>query len=219
MLRVPVRSLAALAAAVAFAALGAVPAVADVIPDAADEAGHVLALEARLEGASQTELARLSARDLELLNKYAKPVSETRISTLHRVDASDPSVAALATATGSAATALCYTATSSRTAKGIAGNDLYRSWHVGKWCRSATTVISASRVEQGWQTYWLGWSGKGLIGGAAGVVSNQGRSYSQHSFQYQLGSPYPTQYTQPCTRIRGTATPGYYADFVCGLYS
>jgi hypothetical protein len=217
--RVAVRLLAALASAIALVVVPAIPAIANVTPDGADEGAYAVALEARLHGASQAELTRLSADDLALLIKYAKPVSEIRISTLQRVDASDPSVAALAAATGSTATALCYTATSSRTAKGIAGNDLYRSWHVGKWCRSATTVTSASRVEQGWQTYWLGWSGNGLIGGAAGVVSNQGRSYSQHSFQFQLGSPYPTQYSQPCTRIRGTATPGYYADFVCGLYS
>jgi len=183
------------------------------------EAAYVLALEARLHGASAAQLAAVPARDVALLNKYAVPVSETTTHSVELIASSDPSVASLAAATGSASTALCYTAKSSRTAKGALGNDLYKSWHVGRWCRSADTVTSASRAEQGWQTFWLGWSGKGLIGGASGVVSNQGRSYSQHSFQYQLGTPSPTQYTQPCTRIRGTATPGYYADYVCGLYS
>lgn len=192
---------------------------ADAITPSPDEGAYVLALEARMDDASDEQIADLSARDLALLRKYAVPVTESSTTRIEQVASTDPHVASLAAATGSAASALCYTATSSRTAKGALGNDLYKSWHVGRWCRSATTVTSASRAEQGWQTFWLGWSGKGLIGGSAGVVSNQGRSYSQHAFQYQLGTPSPTQYTQPCTRIRGTATPGYFADYVCGLYS
>ncbi|HEX7833946.1 MAG TPA: hypothetical protein VF479_00595 [Pseudolysinimonas sp.] len=173
----------------------------------------------QLQGASQEQLAGLAPSDRALLIKYARIASITETSEVERSDVTDPQVSEASVELSTSATTTCYTATSTRVATGIAGNVLYKSWHVGRWCKSGTTVTSASRAEQGWQTYWPGWSGKGLIGGSAAVISNQGRSYSQHSFQFQFGTPSPTQYTQPCTRIRGTATPGYYADFVCGLYS
>ncbi len=182
------------------------------------ERAYVLALESRLHGATQQQLAALPASDRALLAKYARVAAVTESYAVERLDSADARAAGVVSGTAVAAAA-CYTATSTRVATGIAGNVLYKSWHVGRWCTSGSTVTSASRAEQGWQTYWLGWSGKGLIGGSAAVISNQGRSYSQHSFVFQLGTPSPTQYTQPCTRIRGTATPGYYADFVCGLYS
>ena len=183
------------------------------------ERAYVLALESRLDGAGPQEIARLSAADRALLTKYARVAAVTESYAVERLDSADPRVSGLVSGTATTAVTSCYTATSTRVATGIAGNVLYKSWHVGSWCKSGSTVTSASRAEQGWQTFWLGWSGRGLIGGSAAVISNQGRSYSQHSFVFQLGTPSPTQYTQPCTRIRGTATPGYYADFVCGLYS
>lgn len=218
MSRRPVVSLLSVAGALALATMCVAPSHAQGL-GGDSEAAYVMALESRLHDASAADVARLSDGDLALLAKYARPVAQESATTVQSIAPTDPRVAGLAAATGDAAAALCYTATSSRTAKGTLGNNLYRSWHVGRWCRSGTTVTSASRVEQGWQTYWLGWSGKGLIGGSSAVVSNQGRSYSQHSFQFQLGTPAPTQFTQPCTRIRGTATPGFFADYVCGLYS
>jgi hypothetical protein len=198
----------------------AAPATAAIGPATAtrdSESEYVLALESDLD-AGRLDLANVSAGDLELLAKYAQVASIIETYSVVQLESEGLPTAGLAAGVAAAATS-CYTATSSRTAKGIAGNALYKSWHVGRWCKSGSTVTSASRAEQGWQTYWLGWSGQGLVGGSAKVISNQGRSYSQHAFQFQLGTPWPTQYTQPCTRIRGTATPGHYADYVCGLYS
>jgi hypothetical protein len=137
------------------------------------ERDYVLALESRMSDATADELAQLSPTDRALLTEYGRVVDVTEGYSVQQVDAADVRLGEI---NAPPAVTSCYTATSTRVATGIAGNTLYKSWHVGRWCKTGSTVTSASRVEQGWQTYWLGWNGKGLIGGSAAVVSNQGRS-------------------------------------------
>ena len=111
----------------------------------------------------------------------------------------------------------CWAGKTTRTARSILGARLYSSWTSGKWCASGKSVLSASVVDSGQQTYWFGWKGTGKAGGGSKVVKNTGRAWTQYKFQFQLASPYPTQYTQPCTRVLGKYTGKYSGDYTCGV--
>jgi len=168
----------------------------------------------------QRELASLSAREQALLTEFGT-VSTVEYSTSTTVvSASDYRVASAAAVLGesSKAAIVCKTKKHSRTAYSLANIALYMSYHTGGYCTNGSTVVSASWVDGGGQTYWAGWSNLGLINKGAGMVAGQGRSFSQQSFQFQLGTPWPTQYTQPCLRVRGISNLVVAVDSVCGLY-
>lgn len=206
-------------AGVSFSAL-ALTAPAQAAP-AADEAElqYVLDLNDRYLGASAEEIAaRLSEDDMALLRHYGQAADVAITTTVEQVDPTDPSVAAAAAELGQSAELACYNARATHTGRSAAQIDLYRIWTTGGWCVSGT-VTSASVLDSGAQTLFLGWSHLGKKQQDAGVVSGQGRSYTQHHLQYWLGTPQPTQNVYPCARVRGNALGGAYTDNLCGIYA
>lgn len=178
------------------------------------EAAYVLELAANLEGATAEELAALPSSDIALLTKYAE-VTDTKVTTTITPDPA----ATVAAGGGVTPQAVgCWVASTYYYGTNVLGVTLYQSWHTGRWCSSGSSITSSTTAGQGYQTFWPGWSGTGLIQSQASIVSNQGRSFSQHAFQYQLGTPWPTQYTQPCTRVKGTTGGSNLGDNVCSLY-
>lgn len=195
------------AAASTFSVAG--PATAEEKPRKS-EAEYVLALEAGLRGATVAEIDALSTSDIALLNKYSQVSEVVTESFVAKAPIIDGGYSTMATG--------CWTATSTYTGRNLLGADLYKSWTTGRWCSSGTSVYSPSVAGSGQQTFWIGWSTQGLAQKQAGVVSNQARMFAQYKFQYQLGTPYPTQYTQPCTRVIGYASGGVGRDLVCSIY-
>jgi hypothetical protein len=182
-------------------------------PDAPPESGYVQQLVAQLSGATAAELASLSKSDVALLTKYGQVADvATRTTIAPTTDSSSARSGASPQAVG------CWVATTYYTGTNVLGNTLYQSWNTGRWCSSGASISVVSVAGQGAQTYWPGWSTSGLVQSQQGIVSNQGRSFSQHSFQFQLGTPWPTQFTQPCTRVKGTTAGTNPGDNVCSLY-
>ncbi|MGW9167919.1 hypothetical protein [Agromyces sp. NPDC055658] len=180
---------------------------------------RALALNEKYLGASEEALAKIPAADLALLQEAGK-LADVKVTSEVKLMPAAEAEAALAedgVVTPMAAN-YCYSVTQTYVGRSAVGIDLYKSWTRGRWCTGATTVTGAAIEEQGGQTFFLGWKFNGKINGGSGVVSGRGVAWSQHSFQYQLGTPIPTQYTQPCTRVRGNFTGTYYRDYVCSLY-
>lgn len=111
----------------------------------------------------------------------------------------------------------CWTMRANGSAKAAAGNTLYTFYHVGYWCASGNTVTSARVQDRGGETSTPGWSWAGAIGGNAGVVSNQGRSYSQVSFVLKVGFV-QVQNPTPCARVNGNANATASSSSTCGIY-
>jgi hypothetical protein len=101
--------------------------------------------------------------------------------------------------------------------KAAAGNTVFTFYHVGQWCASGSTVTSASVADAGGETSTPGWRYEGVINKSAGVVSSQGRSYSQVKFVLGAGG-WDIQTATPCTRVKGAAAGTYTWDTTCGIY-
>lgn len=99
----------------------------------------------------------------------------------------------------------------------VAGNTVFTFYHVGGWCVSGSTVTSASVLDAGGETSTPGWRYEGVINRSAGVVSNQGRSYSQVKFVLGVGG-WDIQTPTPCTRVFGLSNATYTWDTACGIY-
>ena len=111
----------------------------------------------------------------------------------------------------------CWTGRADWNIKALAGNTLYTYYHVGRWCSSGSTITSSSIADKGAQTFTVGWRYAGVPASGAGIVSNQGRSYTQHKFILGVGG-WDVQTTLECGRIRGFTSGGAAADAVCGIY-
>lgn len=111
----------------------------------------------------------------------------------------------------------CWTQRFTRQGTALAGNTLYTYYHVNRWCSSGSTVTSASVADFGGETSTPGWRYNGVIRSGAGVVSNQGRSYSQHSFTLGAGG-IDVQNPVPCIRGKGTSAGTGSHDTTCGIY-
>lgn len=98
----------------------------------------------------------------------------------------------------------------------IAGNSLYTYYHVGGWCMSGSTVTSANIADRGAQTWTVGWRYNGVTASGSGVVSNQGRSYTQHNFILGVGG-WDVQNTRECGRVNG-GDNYYTSSTTCGIY-
>ena len=101
--------------------------------------------------------------------------------------------------------------------KANAGNTLYTYYHVGRWCASGSTVTSASEADSGGETKTPGWRYEGVVARDAGVVSNQGRSYTQHKFALGAGG-WDIQTPLECARVKGLSSSNSTADSICGIY-
>lgn len=125
-----------------------------------------------------------------------------------------------ASSTGNAVTPLavgCWTGRVDWTVRAAAGNGLYSYYHVGRWCSNGSSVTSASIADKGAQTYTVGWRYAGVTASGSGVVSNQGRSYTQHKFILGVGG-WDVDTRLECGRVRGQSTGGYLYDTTCGIY-
>ena len=111
----------------------------------------------------------------------------------------------------------CWTLRVNGSAKAATGNTLYTYYHVGKWCASGSTVTSATIQERGGETSTPGWRWAGAIGGGAGVVSNQGRSFSQVSFILKAGL-WDVQNPTPCLRVNGMSNATGTTSSACSIY-
>lgn len=184
--------------------------VSAIVPDARLRTSNSYVAEAKALteslAAGEQSYDSLTAEQQDLVHAATDPVQDT--TTV----AADPDASSLARAASK-----CWTGKTTRTARSILGIQLYSSWTSAKWCAKGKTVTSASLVDSGQQTFFLGWKGTGKAGGGSKVVSNTGRTWTQYKFQFQLASPVPTQYTQPCTRVGGKYTGGYTSDYTCGV--
>lgn len=118
-----------------------------------------------------------------------------------------------------AAASRCYTARADYEAEGVAGNTIYKHWHVGGWCtNSAGNVSSASTRDQGGSVHWVGWHFRGKINGGARVIQGEGRSYTQHKFELAILDRGVIQQVTPCLRVRGFKTGNATVSRACGLY-
>ncbi|WP_156157641.1 hypothetical protein, partial [Demequina pelophila] len=100
--------------------------------------------------------------------------------------------------------------------KAAAGNTLYTYYHVGYWCSSGSTVTAASVQDYGAETKTPGWRVIGSVSKGAAVVSNQGRSGSQHTFALGVGG-WDVQTPVHCARVKGLSNGTSTADSVCGV--
>lgn len=111
----------------------------------------------------------------------------------------------------------CWTARTDWEQKNVYGGGIYSWYHVGRWCANGSTVTSASRADYGGQTYAIGWRKEGLTASAAGVVSNQGRSYTQQKFVLGVGGwDVDTRYE--CARVAGKSNATATGTMTCGIY-
>lgn len=111
----------------------------------------------------------------------------------------------------------CWTSRTNRSGKAKAGNTLYTYYHVGRWCSSGTVVTSSNVADSGGETKTPGWRYEGVTKRGTGIVSNQGRSYSQYRFVLGVGG-WDIQTPTPCARVRGTSAGTATSDGVCGIY-
>lgn len=111
----------------------------------------------------------------------------------------------------------CWTARTQWEQKNIYGGGIYMWYHVGSWCASGSTVTSSGIADWGGQTYAIGWRYEGRINGSSGIVSNQGRSYTQQKFVLGVGG-WDVDTRQECARIIGNASGSASGSMTCGIY-
>ena len=202
----------------ALGAGSATPAFAD---ESVPSLAEAISLNQKYGDLSAAELKALPRDELARIEDAAEVATFDETTTV-TYDAAATAVAAksrsLQSTTAARPVILCYTSRAQRTAKSAVGINLYMSYTVGGWCRSGSKVVSASLKASGSQTYYLGWSSNGKIGGGSGVASGQGRSYAQYKFTFQLGTPVPTQYPTPCVRVKGLGNASAQSDYTCGIY-
>lgn len=137
------------------------------------------------------------------------PANAAAKASLLAADAAGRSVSPMATG--------CWTQRWTWGPKAAAGNTLYTYYHVGYWCSSGSTVTAASIADSGGETKNPGWRYEGVIASGSGVVSNQGRSYTQHKFVLGVGG-WDVQTPLECARVKGASSGTSSADSVCGIY-
>lgn len=138
------------------------------------------------------------------------------------VEPADPTAEAAVAAYGSvgaawtAAASGCWLGRANYKATALAGNTLYTYFHTGGWCISGGCVYDPSTYEDGGETSTPGWHYNGVIKRKAGVISNQGRSYSQFKFTLSVG-PWDVQTPTPCVRVNGLSNATYTSSGTCGI--
>lgn len=111
----------------------------------------------------------------------------------------------------------CWVKTGYRYGTNAWGANLWSLQLNGGYCSSGSYISRAWEDSSFAQTYWIGWSHHGRIGGGAGTVSNQGRSWTQHKFVYGAGG-WNVQEQLPCLRVLGYPSGSSAVDTGCGIY-
>ncbi len=152
----------------------------------------------------------------------SKLPAETEMTAGSQVPANDAAVRSLkaAQSDGSTVTPLatgCWTQRWTGKAKATFGNVLYTWYHVGYWCASGTKVTKADTRDAGGETSTPGWRYEGIMREGHGVVSNQGRSYTQHKFVLGAGG-IDVQSPTECLRVNGKYNATATGQYICGIY-
>lgn len=181
-----------------------------VVPLVAEESPDLVSYLATLDSDAAAEfVATMMPSTLQLTEGEQLPT-----------DAAARASAQVAQSRGTAVTDTtlgCWSKRVDGTAHAAAGNALYSLYHAGSWCADGSRVTSAAVADRGGQIYTVGWRYEGAVGGAAGVIDNQGRSYSQLKFVLGTGG-WDIQTALPCLRVRGTIGGGSASESICGLY-
>jgi hypothetical protein len=154
-----------------------------------------------------------------IATKLPAAVVETRGAQVPADTVADASVKA-ATATGRTVSPMssgCWTIRWDGWAKAAAGNTLYTYYHVGYWCSSGSSITAASTAAAGGETSTPGWRYEGVINESHGIVSNQGRSYTQQKFVLGVGG-WDVQSPTPCLRVNGLTNGTATGSSTCGIY-
>lgn len=166
-------------------------------------------------------LATLSTAEQEDFVRTQLPASsDTVVGPQQPADAEAQASAAAAEARGAEAApedAGCWTQRVDGWSEARAGNTLYTYYHVGSWCSDGSSVTEASVADNGGETSTPGWRYEGVTDSDAGVVNNEGRSYSQYKFVLGAGG-WDIQTPTPCIRVIGQASGEADSDLVCGIY-
>jgi hypothetical protein len=198
-------------------ALGTAPAPAAFM--ASDEAASTPELEqylASLSPADRDEFVRTQLPAVQTLSASA-PVRLSSGALAPAANAPDGSiVGSLAVSRLSALATGCWTQRWSGSAKAAAGNTLYTYYTTGGWCASGSTITSAWVADAGGETSTPGWRYDGVVATGSGIVSNQGRSYSQSTFVLSVGG-FDVQSASPCVRVLGRTSGSSSAQYSCGL--
>lgn len=168
----------------------------------------------------ESYLDTLSSSERRAFINTNVPTTTVETTTVTAVDAEAKASLAQASLNGGTVSPLatgCWTARANWNQYNIYGAAIYSWYHVGHWCASGSTVTSASIADYGGQTYVVGWRKDGLTASSSGVVSNQGRSYTQQKFVLGVGGwDVDTRYE--CARVNGTASATASGTMTCGIY-
>lgn len=217
------RRIGRLAAAAAVATLasvaGATTAHAEVqaSDDTLDQVTSSIEVSAELEAYLET---LTPAERADFVETHVPVETDVEVGAQVPADATARASLAEARAAGQAVEPMatgCWTQRWTWAPKAAAGNTLYTYYHVGYWCSSGSTVTAASVADAGGETKTIGWRYEGIVRDGAGVVSNQGRSYTQHKFVLGVGG-WDIQTPLECARVKGLSTATSTADSVCGIY-
>jgi hypothetical protein len=167
----------------------------------------------------------LSSSDQAAFEAYFTPARTEESVTIAPLDAesasalADGKIAASYSSVGEAQEAIalvtgCWSAYTIAREHNNFGVALWETYNEGSWCASGSTVTSAT-FSRSWATIGVvGWRDEGMIGHGAGVVSNQGRVWSQRKMVLGVGG-WDIQTMLPCNRLSGSASGGVTAATVC----
>lgn len=165
-------------------------------------------------------LAGLSDDGRAIFKAYAtvdRTVTETSFTPLDDAAKLSAAKGMTPTSTYQVSAVGCWVGTGYRYGTNLWGAHLWRLQLNGGYCSSGSYISSAWEDSSFAETYWIGWSHPGRTGGGAGIVSNQGRSWTQHKFVYGAGG-WNVQEQLPCLRVLGYTSGSYGVDQGCGIY-
>jgi hypothetical protein len=163
-------------------------------------------------------LSAMSPEERERFIATNLPATVVETVTLTPLDAAaEASMAAHGSASLAAAANGCWSSRWGWEMKSAVGIALYNFYQVGGWCANAGSVLSVGTLDYGGQTVAVGWRYEGRTAAASGIVSNQGRSYSQFKFVFGSGG-WDINTRLECARVKGTAAGTATGDRVCGIY-
>ena len=113
----------------------------------------------------------------------------------------------------------CWYSTTIISSKALAGNTIGTSRSQGQWCINSTgTTVTSSTWLAGWsETSTPGWTANSDLAHSAGVVSNQGRSYTKNRIYF--GTTWLTvQEVVSCPRVAGTTSATDIPGNTCTLF-
>ncbi|GAA0436115.1 hypothetical protein [Leifsonia naganoensis] len=108
----------------------------------------------------------------------------------------------------------CYTYTARAGFYNSVGQTLGSMWTTGKICYNGANVTSATFVDGGGSTSFIGWSYVGRTSSAGGVSRGAGYVYGAYKFRFGLIAGY--QEPVYCARVVGTSVAGH-GDTGCGV--